>query len=125
MNEAAAIALLCATVFNGAEEVRHDYDTGHDRGFIRVDCENRYHVIELGLDKRSSFDSLHQVLFAAELTGKTPLIVIVDTDLREGRVEYQIRTVAEAAGVAFMAPYIGDLPRLFSYIEEQTSNPSE
>jgi len=120
VNEATAITFLCTMLFNGTEEVRHDYDTGRESGYIRVDCENAHHVIEMGLDKRSSYDSLHQALFASQLTGKEPLIVIVDTDLREGRVEYQIRTVAKGAGVEFMSLYIGDLPKLMELIDDHT-----
>ena len=55
-------------------------------------------VYEGGLDKRSSLDSIQQALFASYITGKRPAVVIYDTDRREGRIEYQIRTVCQQAG---------------------------
>ena len=49
-------------------------------------------VYEGELDKRSSSDSLQQALFFIHLIGKAPAVVIYDTDSREGRFEYRIRT---------------------------------
>ena len=45
-----------------------------------MDCETSNYVIEGGLDKRSSLDSLQQALFFSVLTGKVPIVVIYDTD---------------------------------------------
>ena len=59
------------------------------------------YVIEGGLDKRSSLDSVQQTLFASTLTGKKPVIVIYDTDGIEGRFEYRIKTVAKNLGIKF------------------------
>ena len=56
-----------------------------------------------GLDKRSSLDSVQQAMFFATLTGKQAGVVIFDTDGVEGRYEFQIRTVAELAGVEYIA----------------------
>lgn len=96
-------AILCSLLLNGEAEVRHDYTVGDKVRHIRVDCETATHVYEVGFDgKRSSFDSLHQAVFAAKLTGKLPAIVIIDTDGRVEPVEYQVRTVARAAGVSFL-----------------------
>ena len=35
---------------------------------------------KVGLDRRSSLDSVQQALFYASLTGKMPAVVIYDTD---------------------------------------------
>jgi len=42
-------------------------------------------------------------MFFATLTGKQAGVVIFDTDGVEGRYEFQIRTVAELAGVEYIA----------------------
>jgi len=59
-------------------------------------------VYEGGLDKRSSLDSLQQVLFFAALTGKEPAVVIYDTDGEIGQFEYRIQVAYEMAGVTFL-----------------------
>ena len=97
-------AILCSLLLNGEAEVRHTYTVAGDQRHIRVDCETPTHVYEVGFDgKRSSFDSLHQAIFAAHLTGKLPAIVIIDTDGQVEPVEYQVRTVAQATGVCFLS----------------------
>lgn len=101
MNELFLAAIYCALIAGGEAETRYGYSVGYDLNFIRVDCETADEVIELGLDKRSSIDSVHQALFAAELSGKAPRVVMIDTDGREDRYEYQVRRVAKAAGVAY------------------------
>ena len=68
---------------------------------MKVDCETDTTVYEGGLDKRSSLDSLQQALFFSVLTGKQPAVVIYDTDGREGRFEYRIRTACQEAGVHY------------------------
>ena len=96
-------AVICALVFGGESEVRHDYIAAGRSHHVRVDCETDSHVIEVGLDdRRSSFDSLHQAIFAAELTGKIPVVIIVDTNSVEESVEYQIETTARWGGVNFL-----------------------
>ena len=97
MLEATLTAAFCAAV-GGVTEVRHDYD----HGYIRTDCETTEHVIEAGLDKRSSLDSIQQAVFASTLTGKIPVVVIYDTDGKEGKWQFRIREAAEKLGV----PYI-------------------
>ena len=94
--------ILCSLILGGEPEVRHDYvAAGQDR-YVRIDCETDSHVIEAGLDdKRGSFDSVHQAVFAAELTGKTPMVVLFDTNGVEEGAEYQIKTVSRRLGVAF------------------------
>ena len=66
-----------------------------------MDCETPGEVIEVGLDKRSSLDSVQQALFAAELTGKAPVLMIVDSDGRMGAYETRIARAARRAGVEF------------------------
>ena len=66
-----------------------------------MDCETGTTVYEGGLDKRSSLDSLQQVLFFSVLTDKRPTVVIYDTDGQEGRFEYRIRTACQKAGVRY------------------------
>lgn len=95
------IAMLCAFVLGGEAEVVHPYPVAYDIHRIRVDCETPEYVIEVGRDKRSSLDSVQQALFAAHLTGKTPMVVLIDTDGREGPFELRIRTVAEMIGVEY------------------------
>ncbi|GGL76721.1 hypothetical protein [Wenxinia marina] len=101
MLEADFIPILCALFLNGTAEVSHGYSVGYDLHRVRVDCETETQVIEIGLDRRSSLDSLQQALFFAALTGKAPAVVLIDTDGREGPYELQIRTAAEAAGVSY------------------------
>lgn len=102
-NEVELAAILCSLILGGDAEVRHDYVAAGRDHHVRIDCETATHVIEVGFDaKRSSLDSLHQVLFAAELTGKRPMIVVIDTNGVEESVEYQIETVARSAGVSFL-----------------------
>ena len=82
----------------GITEERHTY---RDRSYVRVDCETDEEVIEAGLDKRSSLDSVQQAVFFSVLTGKTPVVVIFDTDGREGKYEYRIRKVCEELDIEY------------------------
>ena len=59
----------CAQL-GGRREVRHYYVYPDGSGFILIDCETDSEVIEGGLDKRASLDSVQQALFASKLTGK-------------------------------------------------------
>ena len=91
---------FCAAV-GGVTETRHTYTYDGGSSYVKVDCETGTTVYEGGLDKRSSLDSLQQALFFSALTGKAPAVVIFDTDGREGRFEYRIRTACEKAGVLY------------------------
>ena len=91
---------FCATV-NGVMETRHGYTYAGGRSYVVVDCETSNTVYEGGLDKRSSLDSLQQALFFSHVTGKRPAVVIYDTDGKEGRFEYRIRTACQKAGVRY------------------------
>ena len=91
---------FCAAV-GGMTETRHTYTYDSGSSYVKVDCETSTTVYEGGLDKRSSLDSLQQALFFSHLTGKTPAVVLYDTDGREGRFEYRIRTACQKAGVHY------------------------
>jgi hypothetical protein len=99
--EADLIPIICSLMLGGAPEQPVPYSVGYDLHNIRVDCITTDSVVEVGLDKRSSLDSVQQALFAAHLTGKTPHVMLVDTDGREGPFEYRIRIAAQKAGVAY------------------------
>ncbi len=99
MNEAYFITLLCGTLFGGQPEQVHDFTYPGGAASIRTDCENGNRVIEFGLDKRSSLDSLQQALFSAEITGKEPVVVLIDTDGKMGRFEWRIARAANIADV--------------------------
>lgn len=93
---------LCRTL-QGEREVRHDYNYGDgEDSYVKVDCETKLYVIEGGLDRRSSLDSLQQALFFSELTGKAPVVVIYDTDGKIGMYEHRIRASSEKAGIRFL-----------------------
>ena len=91
---------FCASV-GGVTETRHTYTYEGGGSYVKVDCETDTTVYEGGLDKRSSLDSVQQALFFSVLTGKTPAVVIYDTDGKEGRFEYRIKTACRKAGVHF------------------------
>ena len=93
---------LCQTI-GGDREVRRYYTYGDDQeGYVSVDCETNIYVIEGGLDRRSSLDSLQQALFFSVLTSKTPAVVIYDTDGSVGRYEHRIQAASEKVGVLFI-----------------------
>ncbi|MEM6277247.1 MAG: hypothetical protein AAF714_09875 [Pseudomonadota bacterium] len=121
MGESEFIALVCISLLGGEPEQRHYYNYGFDKlgnhqtTHVRVDCETETHVYEIGKDSSSSFDSLHQTVFASHLTGKTPTILIFDTDDRFGQHETQIRDTARLMGVTFK-----HMPRQATLRFEQT-----
>lgn len=96
-------SILCSLLLNGETETRHDYVANGQNRYTRVDCETETHVVEVGLDnRRSSYDSLHQALFAASLTEKLPMVVIIDTNGVEEAEEFQVRSVAKKTGVSYL-----------------------
>lgn len=93
---------LCR-ILGGERETRQYYEYGDgNRGYVVVDCETDTFVIEGGFDSRSSLDSLQQALFFAVLTGKTPVVVIYDTDQEIGQYEHRIRVACNEAGVLYL-----------------------
>lgn len=99
-NESKLNKLFCASV-NGQVEVSHKYE--FQNRHIVVDCETDTAVYEAGLDKRSSLDSIQQALFASYVTGKKPVVVIYDTDGKEGQFEYRIRKACELTNVEYIS----------------------
>lgn len=100
MTEADAIAVICA-LLGGDAEVRHHYAIEGSEHYVAVDCETDTHAVEVGLDKRSSLDSVQQAEFAGWLAGKEPMVFLVDRDGREGAIEYRIETTARRLGVEY------------------------
>lgn len=100
MNEAEAIAIVCA-MLGGEPEVRHSYEIADGARYVRLDCETETHAIEVGLDKRSSLDSVQQAEFAAWLAGKEPMVILINRDGIEGAMEYRVETAARRLGVAY------------------------
>ena len=102
LNEVEITLLLCAWLAGSETEVRHSFPNLGGSRAIRVDCETEDLVIEVGLDdKASSRDSVHQAIVASALTGKVPMVVLVDRDGQEGRYEQETRIVAARAGVHY------------------------
>ncbi|MGK7652217.1 hypothetical protein ACSQ76_07330 [Roseovarius sp. B08] len=112
MGEVELAALLCAFLAGSAEEQRHYFDVAGMKRYVRVDCETDRHVIELGLDgSPSARDSVHQALFAQHLTGKQPVVILIDRDGHEGRFEFEMRHVTKAAGVLYLRCSQGAIQR--------------
>ncbi len=102
MGEVHLAALVCAFLAGSEDETRKYFDVNDLPRFVRVDCETDTHVIEVGLDGKSSArDSLHQAIFASHLTGKLPAVLIIDRDGYEGRYEYELRHTTNATGVIY------------------------
>ncbi|MAM60914.1 hypothetical protein [Maritimibacter sp. UBA3975] len=103
MNEDLLGAILCVLVLKGEAESHHRYENfsygelGEYSTYF--DCETDTHVWEFGLDRRSSFDSLHQAGVAADISGKIPAIAIIDTNRTEDRFEMQVEKAARYFGV--------------------------
>ena len=119
ITEAILTAAFCSAI-GGVEEVRHNYE----HGYIRSDCETTTHVIEAGLDKRSSLDSIQQAVFAHTLTGKIPVVVIYDTDGKEGKWQFRIRQAAERLSVPYIVVNAKDPKRPLTLPECSISTPS-
>ena len=104
-NEAAfnrALALL----LNGRTEVSLPYNYGNSgnttlTASVRIDIMTNKYVIEGGLDKRSSLDSIQQAVFASTLSGKEPAVAVYDTDGFWGKYEQRVWTVANELGIKF------------------------
>ena len=85
---------------NGALENRYDFEThSGEKGYISVDVTTDDYVIEGGIDKRSSLDSIQQALFASVLSGKKPAVAIYDTDNFLGKFEFRIFSAAKKAKI--------------------------
>ena len=71
-------------------------------GSIRVDVVTDDYVIEGGLDKRSSLDSIQQAVFASTIADRKPAVAIYDTDGVWGKYEHRIWVAAKELGVRFI-----------------------
>jgi len=94
---------LLAKRMSGRREVKLSYSLGTSSpsNYVIIDIETDLYVIEGGLDKRSSLDSIQQALFASAITGKEPAVAIYDTDQRWGKYEHRIWTAAKKIGLKF------------------------
>lgn len=89
-----------ARYLGGETEVRLNYITRDNvNGYVLIDIVTNDYVIEGGLDKRSSLDSLQQAIFASILTGKMPAIALYDTDQKIGKYEHRIIEASRSVGV--------------------------
>ena len=98
--------LRLANHLGGRTEVTYNYDyningTSPRIASIRIDIVTEEYVIEGGLDKRSSLDSIQQAVFASTLTGKKPAVAIYDTNGSWGKYEHRIFSSAKKLGVKF------------------------
>ena len=99
--------LSLAGKLGGQTEVTFDYEYakfGNTKlvGSIRVDVVTDDYVIEGGLDKRSSLDSIQQAVFASTIADRKPAVAIYDTDGVWGKYEHRIWVAAKELGVRFI-----------------------
>ncbi len=98
--------LRLANHLGGRTEVSYNYDYNINGSTpriasIRIDIVTDEYVIEGGLDKRSSLDSIQQAVFASTLTGKKPAVAIYDTNGSWGKYEHRIYSTARKLGIKF------------------------
>ena len=98
--------LKLANHLGGRTEVTYNYDYNINGSApriasIRIDIVTDEYVIEGGLDKRSSLDSIQQAVFASTLTGKKPAVAIYDTNGSWGKYEHRIYSSAKKLGIKF------------------------
>ena len=96
-----------ANHLGGKTEVVFSYDYNKSDNIpasasIRMDIVTEEYVIEGGLDKRSSLDSLQQAVFASTLSGKKPAVAIYDTDGLWGKYEHRIWTAAKELNIRYI-----------------------
>lgn len=95
-----------AILLRGRTEVSFPYNYGNSgnttlTSSVRIDIVTDEYVIEGGLDKRSSLDSIQQAVFASTLSGREPAVAVYDTDGVWGKYEQRIWTVANELGLKF------------------------
>ncbi len=96
-----------ANHLDGKTEVvfRYGYNKSYNipaSASIRMDIVTEEYVIEGGLDKRSSLDSLQQAVFASILSGKKAAVAIYDTDGLWGKYEHRIWAAAKELGIRYI-----------------------
>ena len=52
------------------------------------------------------------------------MIVIIDTDLREKKDEYQIRLVAGKLGIKYRSIYINEIVKIREFMDRQIKEPT-
>ena len=102
--------LRLANHLGGRTEVTYNYDYNINGSApriasIRIDIVTDEYVIEGGLDKRSSLDSIQQAVFASTLTGKKPAVAIYDTNGTWGKYEHRIYSSAKKLGIKFLGKW--------------------
>jgi len=95
-----------ANQLGGQTEVNYNYNYNVEgssplEASVRIDIITDVYVIEGGLDKRSSLDSIQQAVFASTITGKKPAVAIYDTDGMWGKYEHRIWSAAKELNVKF------------------------
>ena len=126
MRELEAASIICA-MLNGEPEVKREFIIDQGPQYVKIDCETETHAIEIGLDKRSSLDSVQQAEFAAWVTGKKPKVIIVDRDGIESAIEYRIRTASKRFGIEY-STISGDFLvrwQMTSYLRQRRSEDIE
>lgn len=103
----ASYNLALSEILSGQTEVSYTYDySSHDNprlsANVMIDIVTNQYVIEGGLDKRSSLDSIQQAVFASTLSGKKPAVAIYDTDGLWGKYEQRIWAVAHKLNIKFI-----------------------
>ena len=98
--------LKLANFLGGKTEVNYKYNyningSSPKTASIRIDIVTDEFVIEGGLDKRSSLDSIQQAVFASTLTGKKPAVAIYDTNGTWGKYEHRIYSSAKKLKIKF------------------------
>ena len=93
-------------LLNGRTEVSLPYNYGKSgnttlTASVRIDIMTNKYVIEGGLDKRSSLDSIQQAVFASTLSGKEPAVAVYDTDGFWGKYKQRIWNVATELNIKF------------------------
>lgn len=96
-SEKYAEKIKAKTKVTAEREVTREFVTypRKEKGEVDIDLVIGDYVIEAGLDKRTSLDSIQQALFFSVVTNKKPAVVIYDTDGKEGVCEYRIRKAIE------------------------------
>ncbi len=100
MFESVWISLLCGTLYGGQPEEAAYFEHDGARSYVRADCVTPTHVIEFGRDTSSGLrDSITQAVFNADIMGRAPLVVIIDSDDHIGSQEHQVTRTGALLGV--------------------------
>ena len=94
---------FCAAV-GGESFTHHPYDYPDGKGVLVVGCETETEteVYTTRLDTWEATTAPLEALFAQVVTEKSPVVVIFDTDGKEGQYEHQVRAACKKAGIRFV-----------------------